>query len=271
MACRDAYEMKNENEKNMAEETTSAVKEPKAVLDTERLLFGVDSKVRSDNLLQNNLTEFEWVTRNKLYPNFWGRNITGENCLTKEEIAFIHKKGCKIAAICNSDIAAMETAEQGSVQAEKAVVAALKLDIPEGTTIFLEIAEASHATAEYMKGYVQGLLAEGYIPGFKANTDANNSFDREYSGGMQESPELFRQCLIWATAPSLKEYEKITTTHLIHPDSWGPYAPSGTTRQDIAVWQYGRDCHPIHDNEGIETSFHINLVKDENVILNKMF
>ena len=270
MACRDAYEMKNENEKNMAEETTSAVKEPKAVLDTERLLFGVDSKVRSDNLLQNNLTEFEWVTRNKLYPNFWGRNITGENCLTKEEIIFLHRKGCKIAVICG-EYEAAETEEQGKIYAKKIALTALELGILETTVIFMEINESDHVTKEYMKGFAQEILSEGYIPGFKANTDANYSFDREYSGGMQESPELFRQCLIWATAPSLKEYEKITTTHLIHPDSWGPYAPSGTTRQDIAVWQYGRDCHPIHDNEGIETSFHINLVKDENVILDKMF
>lgn len=137
------------------------------LIDNDRLLFGVDSKVQADNILRNNLTEFEWVTRNKLYPNFWGRNIMGEKALTKEEIAFIHKKGCKIAAICNSDIAEMETAEQGSVQAEKAVVAALKLDIPEGTAIFLEIAEASHATVEYMKDMCRACLQKVIFPALK--------------------------------------------------------------------------------------------------------
>ena len=80
MACRDAYEMKLTKTNEVADvnqpvETT----EVESPFRTDRLLFGVDSKVRSDNLLQNNLTEFEWVTRNKLYPNFWGRNITGEN------------------------------------------------------------------------------------------------------------------------------------------------------------------------------------------------
>ena len=37
-----------------------------------KLYFGVDSAVASTEKLQNNLDEFEWVERNKLYPNFWG-------------------------------------------------------------------------------------------------------------------------------------------------------------------------------------------------------
>ena len=53
------------------------------------LLFGVDSKTQANDLLQNNIKEFEWVVRNKLYPNFFGRYLTGENCLTKDEIKFI--------------------------------------------------------------------------------------------------------------------------------------------------------------------------------------
>ena len=64
----------------------------------ERLLFGVDSRTPSGTALQNNLTQFEWVVRNKIYPNFWGRNLVGENALTRDEIEFIHSKGCKIAA-----------------------------------------------------------------------------------------------------------------------------------------------------------------------------
>ena len=63
------------------------------------LRFGVDTAGKADEVLQNNLTEFEWVARNKLYPDFWGRNLVGENCLTEEEIRFLHRQGCKIAAI----------------------------------------------------------------------------------------------------------------------------------------------------------------------------
>lgn len=54
------------------------------------LRFGVNSKTPVDTLLQNNLTEFEWAARNKLYPNFWGRYLSGENALTMEEIEFLH-------------------------------------------------------------------------------------------------------------------------------------------------------------------------------------
>ena len=271
MACKDAYEMEIKNVNSVTDiNQENRIAPEESTPDIERLLFGVDSKVPSDELLQNNLTEFEWAARNKLHPDFWGRNITGENRLTKEEIDFLHKKGCRIAAICNGSDA-METEEQGKIQAKKIILASLELGIPETAAIFLELDEPVNATEDYMKGYIQGLLSEGYTPGFKANTDASYSFDREYSRGMQNHPELFGQSLIWAVKPSLKEYERVTTTHLIHPDNWRPYAPSGITREEIAVWQYGRECHPIHSHEGTETSFNINLVKDENVILNKMF
>ncbi len=63
----------------------------------------------------------------------------------------------------------------------------------------------------------------------------------------------------------------ITTSHLIHPDNWMPYAPSGITRNEIAVWQYGINCHPIEDDMGKVTTFNLNLVRNEQVIVDKMF
>lgn len=89
-----------------------------------RLLFGVDSAIQANDLLQNNIEEFEWIVRNKIYPNFYGRFLTGENCLTKEEIDFLHSKGCKIAAIYADD-GAKQTEEQGSVLAKRIDLCAL--------------------------------------------------------------------------------------------------------------------------------------------------
>ena len=235
-----------------------------------RLLFGVDSMIQSDDLLQNNITEFEWVVRNKVYPNFWGRYLTGENCLTREEINFLHSKGCKIAAIYK-DAGEKRTEEQGQLLAKKIDVTALDLGIPEGAAVFLEIGEEEVVTCEFMRGFAGALMKGGLTPGFKANTDAKFTFDREFSRGMQSNKEIFRMCLIWAVAPSLAEYERVTTTHLIHPDNWMPFAPSGITRNDIALWQYGRDCHPICDDAGKETTFNVNLVRNEQVIIEKMF
>lgn len=235
-----------------------------------RLLFGVDSKTQADDILQNNISEFEWVVRNKVYPNFWGRNLVGENSLTKQEIDFLHEKGCKIAAIYNS-LDAKETEEQGKIVAKKVDVVATELGIPHGTAIFLEIGERENVTRDYMRGFAEGLIEEGFTPGFKANTDANFGFDREYSRGMQTDKEIFEKCLIWAVSPSLTEFDRVTTTHLIHPDNWTPFAPSGITRQDIAIWQYGKNCHPIADDSGVETTFNVNLVRDAKIIIEKMF
>ena len=122
-----------------------------------------------------------------------------------------------------------------------------------------------------MRGFASMLLNEGFTPGFKANTDAAFDFDREYSRGMQTDKEIFEKCLIWAVSPSLSEFDRVTTTHLIHPDNWMPFAPSGITRQDIAIWQYGKNCHPIADDSGVETTFNVNLVKDAKIIIEKMF
>ena len=97
MACRNAYRMRTIMTEAGVSQTS--ISEPVVAKTVDRLLFGVDSKIQANDLLQNNIEEFEWVVRNKIYPNFYGRYLTGENCLTKDEIKFLHHKGCKIAAI----------------------------------------------------------------------------------------------------------------------------------------------------------------------------
>lgn len=236
----------------------------------DRLLFGVDSKIQANDLLQNNIEEFEWVVRNKVYPNFYGRYLTGENCLTRDEINFLHNKGCKIAAIY-TDNSEKKTEEQGRLLAKKIDLRTLELGIPEGTAVFLEVGERETVTRAFMRGFAGMLIAEGFTPGFKANTDAKFAFDREFSRGVQADKEIFDKCLVWSVAPTVEEYNGMTTTHLINPDRWMPYAPSGLTRKEIAIWQYGRDCHPIEDDMGNVTTFNLNLVCNEQVIVEKMF
>lgn len=269
MACRDAYKRNNASVVEV-EAVSSSITEPVVAKTVDRLLFGVDSKIQANDLLQNNIDEFEWVVRNKIYPNFFGRHLTGDNRLSKEEIAFIRRKGCKIAAIYAEE-GEKQTKDQGMIFAKKIDICALELGIPEGTAIFLEIAESELVSTEFMKGFAESLILEGYTPGFKANTDAKFSFDREFSRGMQTDKDIFKKCLIWAVAPTVEEYNGITTSHLIHPDNWMPYAPSGITRNEIAIWQYGRECHPIEDDMGKVTTFNLNLVRNEQVIIEKMF
>ena len=266
MACRNAYRIRT----TTIAEAENKIQPVKAQKNVARLLFGIDTRIETDDLLQNNITQLEWAIRNKVYPNFVGRNIVGENCLNKEEIKFLHKNGCKIAAIYADD-GEKKTEEQGVVVAKKIDIRAFELGIPEGTAIFLEIADGEAVSAKFLKGFAKALIAQGYTPAFRANTDARFDFDRQFSRGMQTDKDIFEKCLIWAMSPTLQEYDGMTTTHLIHPDNWTPYAPSGLTRADIAIWRYGKNCHPIEDDAGKLVTFDLDLVRNEQVVVDKMF
>lgn len=267
MACKDAKIAKATAIAKEAESVQSTKKNEAIKYD--RLYFGVQTTCAADTVLQNNLTLMDWVIRNKTYPNFWGRNITGANSLTEKEVMFIHSKGCKVAMLFAGG-EEMKTEQQGGLDAAKAVVAAKDLGSYIGSTIFLCVGE-KYVPTEYLKGFAVELIAQGFTPGFKADTDSKSTFDREFSRGMQTHKEVFSKCIIWAEAPALKEYERVTTTHLIYPDLYTPFAPSGTTRKDIAIWQYGKDCHPINDEADNEVTFNVNLVRDERIIIEKMF
>lgn len=43
------------------------------------------------------------------------------------------------------------------------------------------------------------------------------------------------------------------------------------TRNDISIWQYGKNCHPIYDDNNNKTTFNIDLVKNDRIIINHMF
>ena len=270
MACKGAKKNQAKVEISVAEDISSETTEVMKKSTVERLIFGVDSETKPDTTLQNNITEFEWAARNKIFPTFWGRNLVGDNALSKEEIDFLHRKACKIAAIY-TDLSQKTTEEQGQDVAKNICSRAKELEIPKGVAIFLEIGETEAATRNFLRGFASVLINEGYVPAFRANTDATFSFDREYSRGLQTDKDIFEKCLLWAVAPSLAEYDRVTTTHFIHPDEWRPFAPSGITRQDIAIWQYGKSCHPIQDDKGKEITFNVNLVRNEEIIINYMF
>ena len=266
MACRSAYKRQTNNIERVENKTQPAPKSNPV----ERLLFGADSSFRADTLLQNNIDHFEWIVRNKIYPNFTGRKIVGENALTKQEINFIHSKGCKIAPIY-SDNTPKNSEEAGAVLAKKINLVAFELGIPRGTAIFLEISESEELTRGFLKGFAASLLEEGYTPAFRANTDARYIFDRQFCRGMMTDRDIFEKCIIWAVSPTVREYDGMTTSHLIHPDRWKPFAPSCIKRKDIAIWQYGKNCHAIDDDNGEETTFNLDLVINAQIIVEKMF
>lgn len=267
MASENAYKTKTIiNEETDVDQSEAT---PAKAVTMKRFLFGVDSRIPANDLLQNNIDLFEWVKRNKIYPCFWGRNINGEDRLTKEESIFLRENACKVAPIYVHS-GEKKTEDQGKGAAIEAMAIAKELDIPNGTAIFLEISDGEKPTRDYLKGYAKAMLGV-YIPAFKANTDAKFAFDREFSRGMQTDKDIFEHCLIWATAPTVPEYEGITTTHLVHPQAWKPFAPSGVTRNEIAVWQYGTKCHRIQNDNGKDTEFNLDLVKNDKTVIENMF
>lgn len=270
MACRDLLANMDQNIDVMSVEEDPTENEAVETVFPERLLFGVESENPANERLQNNLTMHEWVAKNKLHPNFWARNLAGENALTKAEVEFIHMQGCKVVPVYSAPDE-KETEVQGKFTAKKIVILALELGIPQNTAIFLDLGNGESVTTDYMKGFADELLAEQYVPGFKANTDSKYDFDRKFSSGLQTNREVFSQCMVWALEPTLDEYNRMTTSHLIHPDKWAPYAPSGITRKDIAIWQYGKECHAIQNDAGKDTCFHLNLVRNEQFIFEQMF
>ena len=66
MACRNAYTASAVNHEAELKELQQSISEPVVAKSVERLLFGVDSKIQANDLLQNNIDHFEWVTRNKI-------------------------------------------------------------------------------------------------------------------------------------------------------------------------------------------------------------
>ena len=106
---------------------------------------------------------------------------------------------------------------------------------------------------------------------FKANTDAHFTFDRKFSRCLNNYRDVFEKCIIWATAPILDEYYRTTNAHLVHPNVWIPFAPSGIKKSDVCIWQYGKECHPICDEIAREITFNTNLVKSAKLIVNILF
>lgn len=260
MACRDNVMQKYSKQ---SKDSFNSSFEP------ERLFFGVDSRTEASRTLQNNLTAFEWAVRNKVYPEFWGRDINGEHPISTDEIEFLHQRGCKIIAIYIPK-SNMITINDGKLEAIQAVRTANKLGIYRDSIVFFDI-EESVVTKDYLYGLITEMLLMEYIPGVKASTDSRYSFDSEFSMGLEEDIKVFEKCVIWATAPRLVQYDNITTSHLIYPDYWMPFAPTGISKNEISIWQYGANCHPINDIKDNRTTFNVNLVNNENTIIQYAF
>lgn len=215
--------------------------------------FGVDTKTRVDELLQNNITLFDWIRKNQGFPYFIGRRINGENALTSEEMSYISSNGSKVIPILTS-----VSEKSANDNARIAITLLEDLVIEKNTPVFVEI-NANKVTDEFLKDFATEVLSGGYIPGFYVDTDSYNNFDRLFSRAYQSNEELMKQCKIWALSPEMEEFFETKNGHNEKPEIWGPFAPSCISKEQISFWQYGRKCHPINTYKGDKADFNLNL------------
>lgn len=200
-----------------------------------KMNFGVCSTSPSNKMLKNGYTMYEWVKRQKCFPKFWGRNISGQNAITEDEIVFLKEKGCKILLVFNDLTEAKVSAVNGTEGALKAVEAAKKLGVPQnhGVALFAEIKSEWSVNHNWMISFAHIIATNGYTPAFIGNTDSskNFNFDRQCSHFVQATKDM--NCfntVFMATEP------KCVGT----PDEWLPYCPSVLDPNDIDLWSCGK-------------------------------
>lgn len=215
--------------------------------------FGIDTESPVNELLQNNITLFEWIRKNQGFPYFIGRRINGQNAITHDEMSYISSNGAKVIPILT-----VVTEKSAKDNARIAVALLDDLGIERKTPVFADI-NANSVNDEFLKNFATEIISSGYIPGFYVDTDSYNNFDRLFSRAYQSDVELMRQCRIWALSPEMDEFFETKSAHTEKPDIWGPFAPSCISKEQVSFWQYGKKCNPINTYRGDMVDFNLNL------------
>ena len=223
-----------------------------------KTIFGVSSEIPINRRLKNGYSMFDWVKRQKCFPAFCMRTLSGEDKITTEEIEFLKAKDCKIGLVIRDLTEAKVSGVNGTEDALKAVEVAKKLGVPqnEGIALFAEIKPEWSVNHNWMISFAQTVFANGYIPGFIGNTDSskNFNFDRQCSHYVQATRDA--ECfgaIFMATEPKLDSM----------PEEWTPYYPSALEPEDMHLWCCGTTTFDFIEVEDV-------YAKDEKV-LEKMF
>lgn len=200
-----------------------------------KMEFGVCSATPANKRLKNGYTFYDWVKRQKCFPSFWGRSISGMEQLTEEEIVFLRERGCKIMLVMDELTERGVSRLKGTDDAIRAVEAAKALGVPQyqGIAIFAYIKPDWSVNHNWMISFAQMVYANGYIPGFIGNTDSskNFNFDRQCSHYVQATGNFdCFNAVYMATEP------KMDGT----PSVWEPYCPSALEPEDMDLWACGK-------------------------------
>lgn len=196
-----------------------------------KIVFGVDSATPINKRLKNGYTMYDWIKRQKCFPAFCMRTLSGECQITKDEIDFLRTKKCKIGLVIRDLTEARVSASSGTVDALKALEAAKTLGVPqnEGIALFAEIKPEWSVNHNWMISFAQTISTNGYTPAFIGNTDSskNFNFDRQCSHYVQATRDVaYFGAVFMATEPKCNDM----------PKEWKPYCPSALEREDIHLW-----------------------------------
>ena len=198
------------------------------------MIFGVNSAIPINKRLKNGYTLYDWIMRQKGFPEFCMRTLGGDCKLTDNEIDFLRNKRCKIALVFRDLTEVGVSGTSGVSDAERAVKAARETSVPEGQgiAIFADIRPHWSVNHNWMISFAAYIESNGYIPGFIGNTDSslNFNFDRQCSHFIQATRDVNNFGAVYcATEP------KLDST----PKDWSPYCPSALEPEDIHLWMNG--------------------------------
>lgn len=208
--------------------------------------FGVYSATPINKRLKNGYTMYDWVKREKCFPAFCMRTLSGKDKITAREIEFLKVKDCKIGLVIRDLTEARVSRISGTEDAVKAVEAAKELGVPQnvGIALFAEIRPEWSVNHIWMFSFAQTLSANGYICGFIGNTDSskNFNFDRQCSHFVQATGDVDSFGTIFmATEPKLDTM----------PEKWEPYCPSALEPESISLWACGKTTFGPNEIEDV--------------------
>jgi hypothetical protein len=207
-----------------------------------RLLWGVDSCKPFTGDATAHAGLYPQVTRHYGRPDFWGRYLThSSNCpgISSAEIAAAAVKQMGILPIYNNyDCSAVRTYATGLRYATDATAAALRLGIPNGTVLAIDIEPpgdycpgAAYVDAGFVQGWFDGVTLANFAPMYYGNGTAGSEFGSAWCQAVRARPEIGMGSYLWSFEPSL--LGRFTKSKA--PD-YSPKVPGCSA--NVAAWQY---------------------------------
>ena len=173
-------------------------------------------------------------------PDFWGRYIGGLYAVTAAEISFLHQKGCRVLVAYNGATASSVSGSQsaGQTEAATAIKAAKALHMPAGVFIYADIEASWAPSVAWLDGWVTGIVASSYGPGFYCNPLSTHAFGGTYDKAYKANKSAFARTRLWSSEPEPYFGSECAKPP---PEVFAPAYPT-TNQSGTVIWQYVESC-----------------------------